>query len=84
MAERYSKEADINTEIVKDIRHTAALQEVNFSPFLIGILACLTTLRYWSKISGEDAGPFYLLAALGLVFLIFGRDIVAATKKKYI
>ncbi len=84
MAERYGKEADINTEIVKDIRHTAALQEINFAPFLIGAMACMTVLRYWGKISGEDSGPFYLLAALGLVFLIFGRGIIAATKKKYI
>jgi integrase/recombinase XerD len=84
MVERYGKEADINTEIIKDIRHTAALQEINFAPFVVGVLACMTVLRYWSRISGEDAGPFYLLAALGLVFLIFGRGIIAATKKKYI
>lgn len=84
MVERYSKEADINTELVKEIRHTAALKEINFAPLVVGILACLTVLRYWSRISGEDAGPFYFLAALGLVFLVFGRSIIQATKKKYI
>jgi hypothetical protein len=84
MVERYSKEPSVGVEVVKEIRHTAAHPEVNFLPFLIGLLACMSVLRYWGRISGTDSGPFYFLAAIGVVFLFFGRQIIRQTKRKYV
>ena len=84
MIERYSKEPDISDAVLRDIRHTAAKEEINFLPFLVGLLACMSIMRYWGRISGAESGPFYMLAAIGVVFLFFGRTIVRSTKRKYV
>jgi hypothetical protein len=84
MTERYAREADVSNAVLRDIRHTAARKEINFLPFLIGVLACMSVLRYWGRISGQEDGPFYFLAAIGVIFLFFGREIVRATRKKYL
>ncbi len=84
MVERYAVEPSVSLEVVKEVRHTAAHREINFLPFLIGLLACMSVLRYWGKISGTDSGPFYFLAAIGVIFLFFGRQMISATKRKYV
>ncbi|MEZ4961955.1 MAG: tyrosine-type recombinase/integrase [Saprospiraceae bacterium] len=84
MVERYGKEQRVSLEVVSEVRHTAALQEINFLPFFIGLLACMSVLRYWGRISGTDAGPFYFLAGIGVIFLFFGRQMIRATKRKYV
>lgn len=84
MVERYAKETELNEAIVKDIRHTAAKKEVSILPFLVAILACFSVMRYWGKITGTDSGPWYFIAAIGVLFLFFGRSIVQSTKRKYV
>lgn len=84
MIDRYRKEPDISDAVLRDIRHLAAREEINFLPFLVGLLACMSIMRYWGRISGAESGPFYMLAAIGVVFLFFGRTVVRSTKRKYV
>lgn len=84
MVERYSKEQFVSLEITKEIRHTAAKNEINFLPFFIGLIACMSVLRYWGRITGTDNGPWYFLAAIGVIFLFFGREMIQRTKRKYV
>lgn len=84
MVERYAKEPDISTKVTREINHTAAKTEMNFLPFFVGVIACMSVMRYWGKITGTDSGPFYLLSAIGVIFLFFGREIVKGTKRKYL
>ena len=84
MMERYQKESDLSEAFVKDIRHSAAKREVNFLPFFIGLLALMSVMRYWGRITGTDSGPWYFLAAIGMVFLFFGREIIKSTKRRYV
>ena len=84
MMERYQKEPDLSEVFIKDIRHSAAKKEINFLPFFIGIMALMSVMRYWGRITGTDSGPWYFLAAIGMVFLFFGREIIKSTKRKYV
>ncbi|RMF28709.1 MAG: integrase [Bacteroidetes bacterium] len=84
MVERYSKEQQVSNEVLQEVRHTAAAEEINFLPFLIGLLACMSVLRYWGRITGTDSGPWYFLAAIGVIFLFFGREMIRATRRKYV
>ncbi|MCF8247288.1 MAG: tyrosine-type recombinase/integrase [Saprospiraceae bacterium] len=84
MVERYSKEEHISLEIVKEVRHTAAVPETNAAPFVIGFLASFSVLRYAARAIGGDMTPIYILTAIGMLFLIFGRQFITATKRKYV
>ena len=46
MVERYSKEMHVSLEVVKEVRHTAAVPEINAAPFVVIALGSLTALRY--------------------------------------
>jgi integrase/recombinase XerD len=84
MVERYSKEQHVSLEIVKEVRHTAALQEINAAPAVVIALGSLTALRYIVRGMGGDMTPMYILAGIGMLFLIFGRQFLTATKRKYV
>ncbi len=84
MVERYSKEQHVSLEVTKEIRHTAALQEVNVSIIVILIFASFTSLRYFAKAAGGDNTPYIILAGIGMLFLVFGRPLIQLTRRKYV
>lgn len=84
MVERYSKETHVSLEIVKEVRHTAAVPEINAAPFVIMVFASFTALRYFAKASGGDNTPYIILAGIGMLFLVFGRPLIQLTKRKYV
>lgn len=84
MIDRYSKEANISLEVTKDIRHTAALQEINMSLPLIIMIASLMVLRYYGREAGDDSGAFMLLGGVFMIFALFARPLANLGKKKWV
>jgi hypothetical protein len=84
LIDRYRKEGYVTTEVTRDISHTSGMKEVDLFPVIIGLVACLSALRYMAKATGGDSGPFYLIAGLGMIALFFGRALMQAGKRKWI
>lgn len=86
MVERYEKESDLSEAIIKDIQHTAGRKEVAILPFLVGLIACFSVLRYAGRITGftTDNGAWYFLSAIGVIFLFFGQRLVQGTKRRHV
>jgi len=82
--DRYSKEANISLEVTKDIRHTAAHQEINMGLPLIIMISGLMILRYYGREAGEDSSAFMFLGGIFLVFALFARPLANLGKRKWI
>lgn len=80
--DRYRKEHYISNEVVREIRHTAARQEIDFTPILIIMIASLMVLRYWGREIGESS--LQLIGGAALVFAIFGRGMYRALRRRYL
>ena len=84
MIERYAKEPNISMEVTKDIRHTAALKEIDMSLFFIICISALMVLRYVGGEIGEDGGAFRLIGGMALLFALFGRPLMRLGKRRFI
>lgn len=84
MIDRYSKEANISLEVTKDIRHTAALQEINMALPIIILISGLMVLRYYGREAGDDSGAFMLLGGIFMIFALFARPLANLGKRKWI
>ncbi len=84
MTQRYQKEPDITLEIIKDIRHTTALNEIDMSLPIVIFLSSLMVLRYVGGEVGEDAGAFRLIGGGFLVFALFARNLFRAGRRKFV
>lgn len=81
---RYRKENYITADAVRDIRHTAALQEYDMSLIVIIGLSSLMVLRYVGGELGGDSGAFRLFGGIFLVFALFARNLFTFTKRRYV
>ena len=84
LIDRYKKEGHITTEITREINHTSGIKETDLFPLVVGLIACLSALRYMARATGGDSGPFYLIAGIGMIFLFFGRSLMRAGKRKWV
>ena len=84
MIDRYSKEANISLEVTKDIRHTAALQEINMALPIIIMISGLMVLRYYGREAGDDSGAFMLFGGVFMIFALFARPLANLGKRKWI
>ena len=80
--DRYKREPVITNEVVKNIRHTASLKEIDLTWTIFLGLGMLMILRYASREVDEDSYRFIGGAALILV-LIF-RQMFGFTKRKFL
>ena len=84
MIERYAKEPNISMEVTKDIRHTAALKEIDMSLFFVICISALMVLRYIGGELGDDTGAFRLIGGMALLFALFGRPLMRMGKRKFV
>ncbi len=84
LLERFSKEPVISLEHIRDIRHTAALPEIDMSvPVVIG-LSSLMVLRCVGGEFEHDTGAYRLFGSVFLLFALFARSIFNYGKRKFV
>ena len=84
MVERYNKEMVIDLDTTREVRHTTAIKEVDFSIPLMIFLGGLMVLRYLGKEMNDDKGAFMLFGGIFMVFALFARFFFNSTKRKYV
>ena len=84
LIERFSKEPVISIDHIRDIRHTAALKEIDMSiPVVIGF-SSLMILRYIGGEFDDDSGAFRLFGGIFMLFALFARSIFSFGKRKWV
>jgi hypothetical protein len=80
--DRYRREPVITNEVVKQIRHTASLKEIDMTFVLFIGFGCLYVLRYMSREVDNDGLRF--IGGIALVLMLLSRQLLSFTKKKFI
>lgn len=80
--DRYRREPVITNEVVKQIRHTASLKEIDMTFVLFIGFGLLYVLRYMSREVDNDALRF--IGGIALVLMLLSRQLLSFTKKKFI
>ena len=80
--DRYRKEPIITNHLIRQIRHTGALPEIDCSFAIILFLACVACLRYLNH-EVENAS-FRVIGGIGLVLLFISRYVFRFTRKTHI
>jgi integrase/recombinase XerD len=82
---RFRKEGFISAQRVTSFRHTAALKEVDFTPFLLVFIGGIVVIKYLGKeAQEEDKGAFMLFGSIATVVLLFGRFFYNKAKRKFV
>lgn len=82
LIERYRKEPFLTNEIVREIKHTGALKEFDFTFIVVIFLGIVMTLRYMARDFDEPA--LRMIGSIGMILLIFMRPMMMQFKKKFI
>ena len=80
--DRYRREPVITNEVVKQIRHTASLKEIDMTFVLFIGFGLLYVLRYMSREVDNDGLRF--IGGIALVLMLLSRQLLSFTKKKFI
>lgn len=79
---RYRKEPFLDTQTIREIRHSGALPEIDMTWIVVVSLGLLTSLRFLSREMDEPALRFIGSIAMILLFLV--RPMLAVLKKKFV
>jgi len=79
---RYKKEPFLDTQTIREIRHTGALPEIDMSWIIVFSLGLITSLRFLSREMNEPALRFIGGIAMVLLFLI--RPVLSNFKRKFL
>lgn len=82
MIDRYRKEPFLTLDIVKNIKHSGALPEIDFTFIIVVFLGIITALRYASRELDEPA--LRMIGSIGLILLIISRPLFKELKRKFI
>lgn len=80
--ERYRKEEYIANETVREVRHTVANKEINFTPVIILALASMIIFRYLGREVGESG--YGLIGGVAMVFALFARPFFRSFRRKFL
>jgi hypothetical protein len=82
MIERYKREPYLVTETIRNVTHTGALKEIDFSIVVVLLIASLAVMRY---LTGELDNPgLRFIGGAAMIALILTRTIVSRTKRRVI
>lgn len=84
LLERFSKEKIIDVSSIREVRHTAALKDIDLSLFIVIVLSSMMLLRYIGGETDDSAGAFRLLGGVFMLFALFARPLLNMTKKRFI
>ncbi|MDY6026221.1 tyrosine-type recombinase/integrase [Bergeyella zoohelcum] len=82
MIDRYRKEPFLTLDIVKNIKHSGALPEIDFTFIIVVFLGVITALRYASRELDEPA--LRMIGSVGLILLIISRPLFKELKRKFV
>ena len=80
--DRYKREPVITNEVIKEIRHTASLKEIDLTFVIFIGFGLMYLLRYMSK--EVDNESFRFIGGIALVLTLLFRQIVGFTKRKFL
>ena len=84
LIDRFSKEPIISIDHIRDIRHTAALKEIDMSVPVVILFSSLMVLRYIGGEFEDDSGAFRLFGGVFLLFALFARSIFNYGKRRFV
>jgi hypothetical protein len=82
LIDRYRKEPFLDTQTIREIRHTGALPEIDMTWIILVSLGLLTSLRFLSREMDEPALRFIGSMAMILLFLV--RPMLSSFKRKFL
>lgn len=82
LVERFRKEVIVSADIVRSIRHTGSMKEIDMSFAVMLLLASMAILRYASAEVGNDSLKF--IGGCAMILMLFSRYIFNFTKRKVI
>jgi integrase/recombinase XerD len=80
--DRYRREPVITNEVVKQIRHTASLKEIDLTFIIFIGFGLMYLLRYMSK--EVDNESFRFIGGVALVLTLLFRQLVGFTKRRFL
>jgi hypothetical protein len=80
--DRYRREPIITNEVIKQIRHTASLREIDLTFVIFIGFGLMYLLRYLSK--EVDNESFRFIGGVALVMTLLFRQMVGFTKRKFL
>jgi len=83
LIDRLGKKKVIDLDTVREVKHTSALKEIDMSLVLVLGLSSLMIMRYVGSEVG-DAGAYRLIGGVFLLFALFARPLLMATKRKFV
>ena len=82
LIQRYKKEPFLDTQTIKEIKHTGALKEIDMTWLIVMFLGMMTVLRYMARDFDEPALRF--IGSIAMVGLLMFRPIMNSLKRKFI
>lgn len=80
--DRYRREPIITNEVVRQIRHTASLKEIDLTFTIFIVFGLMYLLRYMSREVDNDS--FRFIGGVALVLSLLGRQLFGFTKRKFL
>lgn len=80
--DRYRREPVITNEVIKEIRHTASLKEIDLTFVIFIAFGLMYLLRYMSKEVDNDS--FRFIGGVALVLTLLFRQLMVFTKRKFL
>jgi len=80
--DRYRKEPIITNEVIREVRHTASLQEIDMTFVIFIGFGMMYLLRYMSKEVDNDS--FRFIGGVALVLTLLSRQLLGFTKRKFL
>lgn len=82
LIDRYKKEPFLDTQTIREIKHTGALKEIDMTWLVVMFLGLMTVLRYMARDFDEPALRF--IGSIAMVGLLMFRPLMNSLKRKFI
>ena len=82
LIDRYSKEAFLDNQTIREIKHTGALSEIDMTWLIVVFLGCVTALRYLARDLDEPA--FRFIGSIAMIALIMFRPLMRSLKRQFV
>jgi hypothetical protein len=82
LIDRFYKEPFLTTDLVRSIKHTGSLGEIDLSFIIVLFLGCIMAMRYIASEMGQPGLKFF--GAVAMIMLLMYRPFMAKFKRNYL